>query len=396
MGKPVLKVGVIGLSRAFTLMLPTFTLDSRVRLVAAADPRQEARAAFAAEFGARTYADANDLCADSDVDLVYVASPHQWHAAHVACAAENGKHVLVEKPMAISLAECRIMIDAARKAGVHLMVGHSHSFDLPILHARSLIESGAFGAVRMMTAFNYTDFLYRPRRPEELDTQQGGGVIFSQGAHQIDVVRLIGGGMVQSVRAATGNWDAARPTEGAFSALLTFANGAHATVVYSGYGHFDSDELMGWIGELGQPRDPEDYGAARRALQRGDTEAALKNARAYGSGGHGRTSPPPVAHQHFGTLLISCERGDLRPLPNGVMIYADQDRRLDPLPAPTIPRKEVIDEVYATVVDGRPPLHNGEWSLATLEVCLAILESARTGRDAAVTQQVSATRIGPT
>ena len=88
------------------------------------------------------------------------------------------------------------MIDAAREAGVQLIVGHSHSFDLPILPTRELIASGAFGAVRMITALNFTDFLYRPRRPEELDTESGGGAVFNQAAHQVDIVRLLAGGKV--------------------------------------------------------------------------------------------------------------------------------------------------------------------------------------------------------
>ena len=103
------------------------------------------------------------------------------------------------------------MIDAARDAGVQLVVGHSHSFDAPILRAREIIASGSVGAVRMIQALNYTDFLYRPRRPEELDTAQGGGVLFSQAAHQIDIVRLLGGGLVRSVRAGTGAWDPRGP-----------------------------------------------------------------------------------------------------------------------------------------------------------------------------------------
>ena len=211
MSDRVLKVGVIGLSRAFTLMLPTFVLDPRVMLAAAADPRAEAREAFTADFGGRTYDHADALCADPDVDLVYVASPHQFHAAHAVAAAKGGKHILVEKPMAITLDECRAMTDAARSAGVQLVVGHSHSFDRPVQRARALISGGGLGRVRMMTALNYTDFLYRPRRPEELDTTRGGGVLFSQGAHQIDIIRLLGGGVVRSVRAATGAWDPSRP-----------------------------------------------------------------------------------------------------------------------------------------------------------------------------------------
>src|SRR6266851_4891828 len=94
----------------------------------------------------------------------------------------------------------------------------------------------------------------RPRRPEELVTEQGGGVVFSQGAHQVDIVRLLGGGRVHSVRALTGAWDPARPTEGAYAALLTFESGAIASLGYNGYGHFDGDEFCRGIGELGRAK----------------------------------------------------------------------------------------------------------------------------------------------
>src|SRR5262245_50113385 len=238
-----LRIGVAGLGRGFTLMLPTLGRNPRVSLVAAADLRAEARERFAAEFNAATYDSVEALCADPAVEVVYVATPHQFHAAHTSLAAKSGKHLLVEKPMAISIAECQAMIAAARDAKVHLIVGHSHSFDAPVARARHLIDGGAYGAVRMITAFNYTDFVYRPRRPEELDSAQGGGVVFSQGAHQIDVVRLLAAARARRVRAATGAWDATRPMDGAYAALLTFDNDAVATLTYSGYGHFDSDEF---------------------------------------------------------------------------------------------------------------------------------------------------------
>ena len=93
-------------------------------------------------------------------------------------------------------------------------------------------------------------------------------------------------------------------------------------------------------------------------------------------------------HNHFGTLLVSCERADLRALPSGVMIYQHGVARLDSLPPPTVPRAEVIDELYRAVVHGEAPLHDGAWAMATLEVVLAILRSAREGRDVVLTRQV--------
>jgi phthalate 4,5-cis-dihydrodiol dehydrogenase len=391
-----IRMGVAGLGRAFTLMVPTLSNDPRIRLVAGADPLPEGRALFASQFGAKTYSTIEELCADPDVEAVYIATPHQYHAAHVRIATAQGKHVLVEKPMAVSIAECEAMIDAAKAANVVLVVGHSHSFNAPVLRTRAIIESGAYGKPRMINALNYTDFLYRPRRPEELDTARGGGVMFSQAAHQIDIVRLFGGGRVRSVRAVTGSWDAARPTEGAYCALLTFEDETAASVVYSGYAHFDSDELTGWIGEMGLQKDRSRYGSARKALREAapGQEAAMKAARNFGGKDYAPAARPPAGqrqHQHFGFMIVSCERADLRPQPDGVMIYDDQATRLDPVPVPAIVRSEVIDEFYAAIVEGKAALHDGAWSLATLEVCLAILRSAREKKEIQLQHQVGVT-----
>lgn len=391
-GRP-LRLGVAGLGRGFMLMLPTLAQHPRVTLAAAADPRPAARARFETDFpGSRTYERVEELCEDPEIEAVYVATPHQFHVAHVSAAARAGRHVLVEKPMALSLDDCRAMIEAADKGGVHLLVGHSHSFDRPYLRAREIVESGRYGTVRMINALNFTDFLYRPRRPEELDTAQGGGVVWSQGAHQVDIVRLLGGGRVRSVRAATGRWDPARPTEGAYSAFLTFEEGAFATLTYSGYGRFDSDEVNGWIGELGQDRSQRRYGEARAKLLgvSPEQEAALKTARTYGGEAPVAVQTAPRPHDHFGLVVASCERADLRPRPDGVMIYADADEILDPLPAPAVPRAEVVDELADAVVHGLPPLHDGAWGLATTEVCLAILASAREGRELTMREQCAA------
>jgi phthalate 4,5-cis-dihydrodiol dehydrogenase len=387
---PPIRVGALGLGRAFTLMLPTLSRDSRVNLVAAFDPAASACAKFSEDFGGRVQASPEALFADNEVELVYIATPHQMHAAHVALAAAAGKHVLLEKPMAITLADCNSMIAAMQAAERQLIVGPSHSFDAPVLKARAIIESGELGRVRMITALNFTDFLYRPRRPEELQTEQGGGVVHSQAAHQLDVVRLLGGGLVKSVRAHTGQWDDARPTEGAYSAMLTFADGAFATLTYSGYAHFDSDEWMGWQGELGAMKNPDDYGAARRRLAANtnpNDEARAKANRNYG--GSNYVAPPaPATHEHFGPVIVSCERGDLRLMPDGVWVYGNDVRRFEPTPITSVPRREVIDELWAVLRNGRRPQHDGAWARATTEASLAILESAKRNCEVQLHQQV--------
>ena len=310
-----IRLGIAGIGRAFSFMIPTFRDDPRIEIVAGFDPRPEARVRFTQDFAAQAFETMEALCA-ADIDAVYIASPHQFHAPQVEIAAAHGRHALVEKPMALSLEECERMIAATRKAGVHLIVGHSHSFDAPVMKLRALVESGAYGQLRMITALNFTDFLYRPRRPEELDTGQGGGAVYNQAPHQVEMIRLIAGGRVKSVRAMTGIWDPARPTEGAYNAFLTFEHGVTATMTYSGYGHFDSDEFTGWVAESGLRKDPAKYGASRAAiLASGDLgqETALKNARNYGGADYTDASQVPARqHQTFGLLIASCERGGTR------------------------------------------------------------------------------------
>jgi phthalate 4,5-cis-dihydrodiol dehydrogenase len=389
-----LRIGVAGLGRAFQLMLPTLVGHPRIVLAAAADPRAEARDRFAADFSAQTYATVEEMCADPAVQAVYIATPHQFHASNVIAAASNRKHVLVEKPMALRLEECLSMIAATRCADVRMVIGHSHSFDAPIRRTRELIASGAVGSLRMISALNYTDFLYRPRRPEELRTDSGGGVVFNQAPHQVDIVRLLGGGLVRSVYAITGAWDSARPTEGAYGALLKFESGAHAAITYSGYAHFDSDELMDGIAESGHSKSPSDYGAARgliRHSQSPDQELALKNTRMYG--GVMDTSAMSAvsrgrAHQHFGLIVASCDHADLRPTAQGVKIYDDFQERFEALPPPKVPRAEVIDELCDAIFLDRPALHSGEWGMATMEVCLAMLQSSREGREISLKYQI--------
>ena len=317
-----LRIAVAGLGRAFSLTAPALR-DPRVALAGGADPRPEARERFGREFGSKAFPTVEELCRE-DFDLLYVATPHEAHVAPALAALAAGKHVMVEKPMALSEDDCRKMVEAARKAGRLLFVGPSHSFDLPIIKTSQLIAQ--HGPVRMITALNYTDFMMRRRR------EPGDTALVNQAPHQVDIVRLLAGTPVRSVRAF------ADSQGGAYSAVLGFASGATATLSYSGYGHFSSNELLQGVGEVGKPG---------------------------------------VAHPHFGMFIVSCEKADLRPGTDGVMVYGAGEPRLEPVPVPPIPRQEVIDELYAAIVDGKPPLHSGEWGLETMQVCLAMQRSAR-------------------
>ena len=195
----------------------------------------------------------------------------------------------------------------------------------------------------MIHTWNFTDWMARPRRPAEFDVGQGGGVTYRQGAHQIDILRLIGGGLVKSVRATTFDWHESRRSIGAHTIFLNFADGAAATAVYNGYGHFSGTELTAGVGEWGMP-EPR-AGAPRRRLPRVSTpeqELAAKRKRA-------RTAIPSSApHQpHFGLTLVSCERGDIRQSPDGLLVYSERGREEIALPKDKSPRDLVLEEFAA-------------------------------------------------
>jgi len=317
------------------------------------------------------------------LDAVYVATPTELHPEHVAEACAAKKHILTEKPMAIRVEQARAMVEAAERAGVVLQVGHSHSYDLPIARMREIVASGALGRVRMIHTWNFTDWMARPRRPAELDVGQGGGVTYRQGAHQIDIVRLIGGGMVKSVRAATFDWHESRRSIGAHTIYLNFADGAAATAVYNGYGYFSGSELTAGVGEWGvsesasrRPAPPSATGVTP------EQELAAKRKRA-------RTAIPASApHQpHFGLTLVSCERGDIRQSPDGLLVYSERGREEITLSTDKSPRDLVLEE-FAEAIAGQPTTHNGRWGLANLEVCMAAIESSRTGKEIELIHQV--------
>lgn len=371
-----IRLGVAGLGRGFMLTLPSILADPHVKLTACAAPRQNSRDAFVSEFGGNAHASIEGLANDDDVEAVYIATPHQMHREHAEILAAGGKHLLIEKPLAISLEDATAIVDAADTAGVNLITGPSHSFDQPVLAARRLIDNGAFGQVRMINAFNYTDFLYRPRRPEELSTELGGGVVFSQAVHQVDVVRVLMGGTALSVSAMTGVWDNKRPTEGAYTALISFDQGRFANLTYSGYAHYDSDILQDEVGELGFDKNMADYGRARKALSKTSSpeeEAALKSQRTFGSAEIPEIAPHA---EHFGPIIVSCDHADLRLTPGGIEIWGDTERDFISAPATPSPRAEVLKGLYESIRNDKPPIQSGGWGRASLEICHAILESA--------------------
>jgi phthalate 4,5-cis-dihydrodiol dehydrogenase len=391
-----LRLGLAGLGVASTYVLPGAERSPHAEIAAAADLRQSALAAFAQKYQARTYASVDALVADPGVDVVWIATPNQFHAEHAVLAAEHGKHVICTKPMALTVAECLRMCEAADANGVKLLCGQTWSMSPDIQAMWRAARSGELGRLIAINIWLYTDWLLKPRVAEELDEALGGGVVYRHAPHLIDTARLLGGGRVRSVRANVGRWMKERPCPGDFSAYLEFEDGTPATIVYNGYGYFDSSELTWGIGN--RMYSEAERVRVRAELRRGeiDTEAAKETMRfgaaANDAAGRGsaQSEPPAGSRAHiawFGITVASFERGDIRQSPNGLYIYGDGGRREIPVEGGrgvgTLELQEMHDAIFA----GRPMLHDGRWATATLEVGNAIVQSSRERREIQLAHQ---------
>jgi phthalate 4,5-cis-dihydrodiol dehydrogenase len=388
-GPGPVRIGIAGFGAAARAFVPAIQGHPGFALVAVAEPAEAVRGIARQQLGVATHASMAGMLAGTPLDAVYVATPTEMHSEHVLQALAAGKHVIVEKPMAVSTRDAAAMVDAAERASVVFLVGHSHSFDLPIRAMHELIAGGTLGAVRMVNTWCYTDWVYRPRRPDELVTGLGGGVTFRQGAHQFDILRLLCGGLVRSVKARTFNWDPARSVTGAHTVMLDFEDGAAATAVYNGYGGFSSMDLCFDVSEWGFHQPPGARAMAHRpregAAPRDELQAKRERA--------GNAIPGSAPFQpFFGMTLVSCERGDIRQSPQGLMVFSAGERTEIPLPADRSPRDLVMAEFHDAATGKSPAIHDGRWGLANLAVCEAALASSASGHDEPALHQVAVRR----
>jgi len=394
---PVLNLGIIGLGGGASQMIPAFSRHPGLGIRAAADIDQEQLDKFHSEFEGDTYLSAEGLCNDPNVDVVYIATPNQFHTEHVLMALENKKHVLVEKPMTLALEDAELMIQSAERNGMQLAVNVKHSFEPRIRKIREMVVSGELGKLRMLNYWYFNDWLYSPRTAEELTPELGGGVPWRQGPHQIDILRTIAGGLVRSVRAMTGVWDESRPVAGCYTGFLEFEDGVVATAVYSGYDHFNSRELTYRVDEGDSWPDPPVYARARMALRQAggkEAETAMKRDRRFGGGGRTAQGTTPGQRRSTpwilgGPLVVTFDKGDVRLTPAGLMVYGEEEKREIPLPDGRDGRDGIIDQVYSAVVHGRRPANDGAWGMATLEVLLALFQSGRERKEVFLSHQMA-------
>ncbi len=227
------RVGIVGCgSIARSAHVPGLLASERAELAGFASRTRASAEATAEGCGspAPIYDDWRELVEREDVDAITICSPNAFHRDQAVAAAKAGKHVLVEKPVAVSAAEADEMIAAAQQARVVLQVAHNLRYVPAVLAARDVVRGGRLGnIVGLRAAFGHGGpQVWAPEASWFFDrTRSGGGALIDLGIHIIDVVNFVTGLDARAVTAMTaGN----EPCEDAAQLVVSFGNGAIGSV----------------------------------------------------------------------------------------------------------------------------------------------------------------------
>jgi len=202
-----LRIGVIGAGGRGGLARLAHKPEDGVRVVAGVDVRPEALETFRKRFGADAFVsdDYRALLARDDIDAVFVTSPDYCHEEHAVAAARAGKHVYLEKPMAITIAGCDRILAAARAAGIKLYLGHNMRHFPVICKMKELIDAGAIGEPKVAWCRHFVcygcDAYFKDWHA---DRRYSTGLLLQKGAHDIDVLHWLCGGYSRRVSAMGG------------------------------------------------------------------------------------------------------------------------------------------------------------------------------------------------
>src|SRR6266542_3550484 len=369
-----------GLGVGARQVLYSFDVVEGAKLTAAADIREDELKVYEKKFGVETFTSVEAMAKSDACDVIWVATPNNYHAEHAILAADHGKHVICEKPMATTMEAADRICEEIEKNGVTYVQGHSKIYNTFVPAMGDIISSGRIGRPIQITIATYNDWTQRPWESHTLDPKRGGGVVFRQGPHQLDMVRYLAGGVATSVRANVGAWHPQIHVHGDYSAFFEFESGVTALATFNGYGNFDTMELTWNRGEGGGVR-PEDQMATPRPRSTGpmdidefydlpENDLDMLLARGHRAG----SDPNLTQANFFGFMVVSCEQGDMRQHPGGLYLYTERGREVMPVDAR--PGAEVRDMVGA-VNERRRSFPDHNWGRATLECCIGMIESSR-------------------
>lgn len=245
----IVRWGLIGSGEiARKAVVPAFSELETCSLTCVASRQPEKAAAFSRDSGAkRWYTRWEDLIRDEEIDAVYIATPHYLHAEQAIAAAESGKHVLCEKPMALNGDQCRAMIRACAGAGagVKLGVAYYRRFYPLLKRIKTLLAEGAIGTASLCQINSFTWYDLQPGDPQYWLFQpekSGGGPLMIGGCHRIELLLNLFGAISETV-SVKGNVHAQRDIEDTAAAVFRHAAGPLSVLCMSHSIRESSDTL---------------------------------------------------------------------------------------------------------------------------------------------------------
>ena len=206
---------------------------------------------IALKFQAKAYEDYKSLLTNQSIDAVVIATPHHLHTDIAIEAAKLGKHIMIEKPMALTLKECDKIIDATEESKVKLQIGFCQRFSKAYQKTKEIIDSGEIGSLVYGIATASKFWMEDNRRPWHLNRKTGGGMWLTAGIHCLDRLTWL---MGNSIIAVSGKFFIAFHNQKADDGGMVFvryANGACGTIVSTGYQDGAPKHLMELTGTKG-------------------------------------------------------------------------------------------------------------------------------------------------
>jgi UDP-N-acetyl-2-amino-2-deoxyglucuronate dehydrogenase len=249
---PTHRIAIIGLGMAVTPHAESLIdLKGRVEVAAAFSPSEVRRAAFAVKFPFPLADSLDAILGDKSIDCVEILTPPNTHLDLVRRCAEAGKHILLEKPLEITMERSVALVEAARKSGVTLGVVLQHRFRPAALKLREMLRAGELGRiVNCSTVIR----LWRPQSYYDVEgrgtkARDGGGVLITQGIHTLDLMLSLAGPIAEVRGYATTSSVHRMETEDLVAAAVKYENGALGTIDATTAAYPGFPERIEMIGE---------------------------------------------------------------------------------------------------------------------------------------------------
>lgn len=223
-----LGIGVIGsgfMGRTYTETINKYCKRGRVRAVTAGSRAGQ----LAADYGIELEPSVESLLARKDIHAVFIATPHHVHAEQGIAAARVGKHILLEKPMACTVADCDAILDACKKAKVQSSIAFTQRTRICNMRAKQLIEGGRIGTVQQIAS---TQLLGGGvgTLPGWQSDSANLGTLFGHGIHNFDSIRWLSGQEIKTVYAKCTSFEPSVKVEGSSMVLMTLSGGTFASL----------------------------------------------------------------------------------------------------------------------------------------------------------------------